>query len=117
VSGSVRITWTVNDEGVDTTIEASPSVLPQRKYCDITGLEVRLHIFIREHAVEDCLQAPYTDPATGLRYHDKSVYEHIRGLVCIPWLIRGIFPILIGSQNVSAAKDYLSARGVNPIVK
>jgi hypothetical protein len=29
------------------------------------------------------VQAPYTDPATGLRYHDKSVYDVIKGLVCI----------------------------------
>jgi len=65
-----------------TSIEAPPSVLPQKHYCDITGLE-----------------APYTDPATGLRYHDKSVYELIKGL------------------TTSAAKDYLAARGVNPIVK
>ncbi|KIP05891.1 hypothetical protein PHLGIDRAFT_128609 [Phlebiopsis gigantea 11061_1 CR5-6] len=64
------------------SIEAPPSVLPQRKYCDVTGLE-----------------GPYTDPATGLRYHDKSIYE------------------LIKSLSTSAAKDYLSARGVNPIVK
>lgn len=27
------------------------------------------------------LQAPYTDPATGLRYHDKSVYDVIKSLV------------------------------------
>ncbi|OAX41816.1 hypothetical protein K503DRAFT_441468 [Rhizopogon vinicolor AM-OR11-026] len=45
------------------SIEAPPSVLPQRHYCDITGLE-----------------APYTDPRTGLRYHDKSVYEVIKNL-------------------------------------
>ncbi|KAI0068516.1 hypothetical protein BV25DRAFT_1817359 [Artomyces pyxidatus] len=64
------------------SIEAPPSVLPQKHYCDITGLE-----------------APYTDPVTGLRYHDKSIYELIKGL------------------TTSAAKDYLSARGVNPIVK
>ncbi|KZT34904.1 hypothetical protein SISSUDRAFT_991166, partial [Sistotremastrum suecicum HHB10207 ss-3] len=64
------------------SIEAPPSIMPQRHYCDITGLE-----------------APYTDPVTQLRYHDKSVYELIKGL------------------NASAARDYLSARGVNPIVK
>jgi len=64
------------------SIEAPPSLMPQRHYCDITGLE-----------------APYTDPTTGLRYHDKSVYEVIKSL------------------SASAAKDYLSARGVNPIVK
>ncbi|KIM72848.1 hypothetical protein PILCRDRAFT_737092 [Piloderma croceum F 1598] len=45
------------------SIEAPPSFMPQRHYCDITGLE-----------------APYTDPATGLRYHDKSIYELIKGL-------------------------------------
>ncbi|KAG9311210.1 hypothetical protein JVU11DRAFT_8285 [Chiua virens] len=65
-----------------TSIEAPPSLLPQRHYCDITGLE-----------------APYTDPRTGLRYHDKSVYDLIKHL------------------SPSVAKDYLSARGVNPIVK
>ncbi|GBE84536.1 Chromatin-remodeling complex subunit ies6 [Sparassis crispa] len=64
------------------SIEAPPSVLPQRRYCDITGLE-----------------GPYTDPATGLRYHDKSIYELIKGL------------------SATAANEYLSARGVNPVVK
>jgi len=72
------------DEDMPTysSIEAPPSVLPQRRYCDITGLE-----------------GPYTDPATGLRYHDKSVYDMLRGL------------------SATAAKDYLAARGVNPVVK
>ncbi|KDR73165.1 hypothetical protein GALMADRAFT_251737 [Galerina marginata CBS 339.88] len=65
-----------------TTIDAPPSVIPHKHLCDITGLE-----------------APYTDPATGLRYHDKSVYEIVKGL------------------SISIAKDYLSARGVNSIVK
>ncbi|RXW23550.1 hypothetical protein EST38_g2311 [Candolleomyces aberdarensis] len=68
--------------GSDSSIEAPPSVWPPRHYCDITGLE-----------------ALYTDPATGLRYHDKSVYEIIQGL------------------SPSMVKDYLSARGVNSIVK
>ncbi|KAF5371354.1 hypothetical protein D9615_009706 [Tricholomella constricta] len=75
------------DEGEEdipsyTSIEAPPSVLPQKHYCDITGLE-----------------APYTDPTTGLRYHDKSVYDVVKSL------------------STSTAKDYLSARGVNSIVK
>ncbi|KAJ7242957.1 hypothetical protein C8J57DRAFT_1366599 [Mycena rebaudengoi] len=65
-----------------TSIEAPPSLLPQRHYCDITGLE-----------------APYTDPATKLRYHDKSIYELIKGL------------------TASSVKEYLAARGVNSIVK
>ncbi|KAF8154855.1 hypothetical protein B0H34DRAFT_718256 [Crassisporium funariophilum] len=71
-----------NGATLDTTVEAPPSVLPHLHLCDITGLE-----------------APYTDPATGLRYHDKSVYEIVKAL------------------NVGMAKDYLSARGVNSIVK
>ncbi|KAG8221716.1 hypothetical protein J3R82DRAFT_2004 [Butyriboletus roseoflavus] len=84
----------------DTSIEAPPSLLPPRHYCDITGLEVRLARLVREHAtLMQRVQAPYTDPRTGLRYHDKSVYDLIKNL------------------SPSAAKDYLSARGVNPIVK
>ncbi|KAK7689430.1 hypothetical protein QCA50_007222 [Cerrena zonata] len=72
------------DEDLPTysSIEAPPSVLPPGRYCDITGLE-----------------GPYTDPATGLRFHDKSIYELIKNL------------------STTAAKDYLAARGVNPIVK
>ncbi|KAM6497306.1 hypothetical protein JOM56_007779 [Amanita muscaria] len=65
-----------------TSIEAPPSVWPPRHYCDITGLE-----------------APYTDPATGLRFHDTSVYQLIKGL------------------STSTAKEYLAARGVSTVVK
>ncbi|KAG5719372.1 Chromatin-remodeling complex subunit ies6 [Termitomyces sp. T112] len=65
-----------------TSIEAPPSLLPHKHYCDITGLE-----------------APYTDPATGLRYHDKSVYDVIKNL------------------STSSAKEYLATRGVSSIVK
>ncbi|BFZ62356.1 chromatin-remodeling complex subunit ies6 [Saitoella coloradoensis] len=44
-------------------IEAPPSLLPQKKYCDVTGLE-----------------AKYTDPKTKLRYCDKEVYGVIKGM-------------------------------------
>ncbi|KAG2227138.1 hypothetical protein INT45_003868, partial [Circinella minor] len=44
-------------------IECPPSVLPQKKYCDVTGLE-----------------AKYTDPKTGLRYHNSEIYQFIRTL-------------------------------------
>ncbi len=42
-----------------TNIESAPSFHPssQKKYCDITGLP-----------------APYTDPKTRLRYHNKEVF-------------------------------------------
>jgi INO80 complex subunit C len=37
--------------------------LPQKKYCDITGLD-----------------ASYTDPKTSLRYHNVEIYQFIRTL-------------------------------------
>jgi len=45
------------------SIEASPSVQPAKKYCDITGLP-----------------APYRDPKTGLRYASSDIYKIIRQL-------------------------------------
>lgn len=57
-------------EGIDAndipsyfSIEAPPSFLPMKRYCDITGLE-----------------GPYKDPKTGLRYHDLGVYNYIQNL-------------------------------------
>ncbi|PYH85545.1 uncharacterized protein BO95DRAFT_427350 [Aspergillus brunneoviolaceus CBS 621.78] len=48
-----------------TNIESAPSLNPsqQTRYCDITGLP-----------------APYTDPKTRLRYHDKEVFGVVRTL-------------------------------------
>jgi len=47
----------------DTSIEAPLSVLPPRKYCDISGFP-----------------APYTDPRTKLRFCDATMYQVIRTL-------------------------------------
>ncbi|KAJ2544726.1 Co-chaperone, partial [Coemansia sp. RSA 1933] len=44
-------------------IDAPPSLKPQKKYCDITGLA-----------------APYTDPKTNVRYHSAEVYQIVRTL-------------------------------------
>ncbi|KAI8329322.1 YL1 nuclear protein C-terminal domain-containing protein [Chlamydoabsidia padenii] len=44
-------------------IECPPSIRPQKKYCDITGLS-----------------ANYTDPKSGLRYHNTEIYQFIRTL-------------------------------------
>ncbi|KAI8879494.1 hypothetical protein K501DRAFT_287349 [Backusella circina FSU 941] len=63
-------------------IECAPSVLPQKKYCDITGLE-----------------ATYTDPKTGLRYHNVEIYQFIRTL---------------GVPNVQA---YLASRNAAVVLK
>jgi INO80 complex subunit C len=67
-----------------TNIESAPSLHPahQKHYCDITGLS-----------------APYTDPKTRLRYHDKEVFGVIRTL----------------GQGV--AESYLEARGAHVILK
>jgi INO80 complex subunit C len=48
---------------LDQSIEAGPSLLPKRKYCDITGFE-----------------SNYTDPGTGLRYYDAEIYKIVHTL-------------------------------------
>jgi INO80 complex subunit C len=67
-----------------TNIESAPSFHPssQRRYCDITGLP-----------------APYTDPKTRLRYHDKEIFGVIRTM----------------PQNVY--EGYLAARGAHTVLK
>ncbi|KAF2244079.1 hypothetical protein BU26DRAFT_542843 [Trematosphaeria pertusa] len=67
-----------------TNIESAPSFHPssQRRYCDITGLP-----------------APYTDPKTRLRYHNKEVFGTIRTM----------------PQNV--VEGYLGARGAHTVLK
>lgn len=67
-----------------TNIESAPSLHPssQKRYCDITGLP-----------------APYTDPKTRLRYHDKEVFAVVRSL----------------GQGV--AESYLEVRGAHVVLK
>jgi INO80 complex subunit C len=65
-----------------TNIESAPSLAPMRRYCDVTGLP-----------------APYTDPKTRLRYHNKEVFGLIRS-----------FP-----QGV--AEQFLEARGAHTVLK
>lgn len=67
-----------------TNIESAPSLHPahQKHYCDITGLP-----------------APYTDPKTRLRYHNKEVFEVARNLL----------------QGV--AENYLEARAAHVVLK
>ena len=67
-----------------TNIESAPSLHPahQKRYCDITGLP-----------------APYTDPKTRLRYHNKEVFDVVRHL------------------PQGAAEKYLEARGAHVVLK
>lgn len=65
-----------------TNIESAPTLAHPKHYCDITGLS-----------------APYTDPKTRLRYHDKEIFGLVRTL----------------GQGV--AEQYLEARGAHTILK
>jgi INO80 complex subunit C len=65
-----------------TNIESAPTLAHPKHYCDVTGLS-----------------APYTDPKTRLRYHDKEIFGLVRTL----------------GQGV--AEQYLEARGAHTILK
>ncbi|KZF21214.1 hypothetical protein L228DRAFT_248997 [Xylona heveae TC161] len=67
-----------------TNIESAPSLHPasQKRYCDLTGL-----------------LAPYTDPKTRLRYHNKEIFGVVRTL------------------GQGAAEQYLEARGAHVVLK
>lgn len=65
-----------------TNIESAPSLAHSRRYCDVTGLP-----------------APYVDPKTRMRYHDREVFAMIRGL----------------TQGVG--EQFLEARGAHTVLK
>lgn len=81
---NLRATLTTGPAITYTNIESAPSLHPahQRHYCDITGLP-----------------APYTDPKTRLRYHNKEIFATVRTL----------------SQGT--AEKYLEARGAHVVLK
>lgn len=65
-----------------TNIESAPSLAPLKHYCDVTGLP-----------------APYLDPKTRLRYHNREVFAMIRSL-----------PQGVGER-------FLEARGAHTVLK
>ncbi|GAB1318877.1 Vps72/YL1 C-terminal domain-containing protein [Madurella fahalii] len=65
-----------------TNIESAPSLAPMKHYCDVTGLP-----------------APYLDPKTRMRYHNREVFAMIRSL-----------PQGVGEQ-------FLEARGAHTVLK
>ncbi|KAI1175026.1 YL1 nuclear protein C-terminal domain-containing protein [Nemania sp. FL0916] len=65
-----------------TNIESAPSLAHTKRYCDITGLP-----------------APYLDPKSRLRYHNKEVFNFIRTL------------------PQGTPESYLEARGAHTILK
>lgn len=44
-------------------LEAGPSVLPKKKYCDLTGLE-----------------APYSEINTGIRFYNADIYKEFQNM-------------------------------------
>lgn len=65
-----------------TNIESAPSLAPMKHYCDVTGLP-----------------APYLDPKTRMRYHNREVFAMIRSL----------------PQGVE--EQFLEARGAHTVLK
>lgn len=67
-----------------TNIESAPSLSPahQMRYCDLTGLP-----------------APYTDPKTRLRYHNREIFGVVRTL------------------DHGVAEKFLEARGAHVVLK
>jgi len=91
-------------------VDASPSLIPVKKYCDITGLEVWLSPFhslgTSDKVVTDGLsffsflvQASYTEPKSGLRYHSPEIYRQIN--VMPPHVVQ----------------EYLALRGAQVVLK
>jgi INO80 complex subunit C len=48
---------------IDLGIEAGPSLLPKKKYCDLTGFETT-----------------YLDPRSGLRYYNNEIFKIIQNI-------------------------------------
>lgn len=65
-----------------TNIESAPSLAHSKHYCDVTGLP-----------------APYQDPKTRIRYHNREVYALIRSL------------------PQTSAELFLEARGAHTVLK
>ena len=65
-----------------TNIESAPSLAHPKHYCDVTGLP-----------------APYVDPKTRLRYHNKEVFALIRSI------------------PQTTAEQFLEARGAHTVLK
>ncbi|KAK4463765.1 hypothetical protein QBC42DRAFT_60933 [Cladorrhinum samala] len=74
VSGGPAVTYT--------NIESAPSMAPLKHYCDVTGLS-----------------APYVDPKTRMRYHNREVFAMIRAL------------------PQGAGEQFLEARGAQTVLK
>ena len=62
------------------SIEAPPSLLPAKRYCDVTGLPVGSPLLCRVQLTT--FKAPYKEPKSGLRYNSVEMFELIRQMAC-----------------------------------
>jgi len=81
-NGSSGYTGSMAPVATYTNIESAPTLAPLKRYCDVTGLP-----------------APYNDPKTRMRYHNREVFASIRSL-----------PQGVGEQ-------FLEARGAHTVLK
>lgn len=81
----------------DHTPTAPPSLLPAKKYCDITGLH-----------------AAYTDPRTKLRYKGLEVWSIVRNLVGPP---SPCVKKAADMQGPGVDQSYLALRGAQTSLK
>ncbi|KAF3007111.1 hypothetical protein G7054_g11541 [Neopestalotiopsis clavispora] len=80
--GGLGVATTSAPSATYTNIESAPSLAHTKRYCDVTGLP-----------------APYLDPKSRLRYHNREVFSFIRSL----------------PQGVT--EQYLEARGAHTVLK
>ncbi|KAL1866115.1 hypothetical protein VTK73DRAFT_4908 [Phialemonium thermophilum] len=82
VAAAAAATGSTAPSATYTNIESAPSLAHSKRYCDVTGLP-----------------APYVDPKTRMRYHNREVFAMIRSL-----------PQGVGEQ-------FLEARGAHTVLK
>ena len=86
---------------IDHTPAAPPSLLPAKKYCDITGLH-----------------ASYTDPKTKLRYKGLEVWHVVRGLVSATRHLSSVRVLTDGSdKGPGGDQAYLALRNAQTHLK
>ena len=91
---------------LDRSTPLAPASSPLLRYHGTRGTCRSRRAFLRYVEYE---QAPYTDPRTGLRYHDKSVYDLIKNLVrslSLAWLDRDDAPCRVpASQKTTSPPE------------
>lgn len=99
----------------DLSIEAPPSLIPARHYCDITGLEASsIHLRPTSCTHDYCRHRIQTlRLASDIMTRACTSTSRAWSVVYVPFCI----VLTDFYKPASAAREYLAARGVNPVVK